>query len=236
MLGLVLGLSGVGAGAVLTPALILGLRLQPSAAVGTSLAFSLVTKLAGGAQHLRQGTLDPRTAGWLAAGSLPVALATSLLITGHSRLLSEAATRRLVAAAVVLAALAMTARLTGLLEARRFDLRGPRLAPLGALLGAVYALTSVGSGSIGVAALATVTPIGIATLVGTDVAHAALMALVTAPVYLAAGRVEVGVLAGLLTGSVPGVMLGSRLVSRLPERVVKGTVLVAVWAVAARLA
>jgi uncharacterized membrane protein YfcA len=235
-LGLALGLSGVGGGVVLTPLLILWLRLPATVAVGTSVAFSLVTKLAGGVQHLRQGTVDRSTVAWLAAGSLPTALLTSLAVNTWGRgLLSEATTQRLVAGAVLLSAVVMTLRLLGLVRPRRRPPARAALVLLGMILGAVFALTSVGSGSIAVAALVVMTSLAIAPLVGTDVTHAALMAAVTAPVYLAGGRVDVPVLLPLLVGSLPGVLLGSRLAARLPEPVVRGTVLVAVWAIAVRL-
>jgi uncharacterized membrane protein YfcA len=235
-LGLALGLSGVGGGVVLTPLLILWLRLPATFAVGTSVAFSLVTKLVGGVQHLRQGTVDRSTVAWLAAGSMPSALLTSLAAnTWGRRLLSEATTQRLVAGAVLLCAVVMTLRLVGVVKPLHRRPARVTLIPLGMALGAVFALTSVGSGSIAVAALVVLTPLAIAPLIGTDVTHAALMAAVTAPVYLAGGRVDVPVLLPLLVGSLPGVLLGSRLAARLPEPVIKGTVLVAVWAIAVRL-
>lgn len=235
-LGVALGLSGVGGGVVLTPLLILWLRLPPSIAVGTSLGFSLVTKVVGGAQHLRQGTIDRATVGWLAAGSLPSALLTSVWANTIGRnIVSEGVTQRLVAGAVVVSASVMTLRLLGLVSPSKRPVPGPALVAVGIVLGAVFAITSVGSGSIAVAALVILTPLGIGPLVGTDVAHAALMAAVTAPVYLASGRIDGSVLLPMLSGSIPGVVIGSRLAARLPAKVVKGTVLVAVWAIAARL-
>lgn len=235
-LGVALGLSGVGGGVVLTPLLILWLRIAPTVAVGTSLGFSLVTKLVGGAQHLRQGTVDRRAVLWLAAGSVPSAFGAAVWVNSAGRhVLSEGVTQRLIALAVLLSATVMTLRLLGLIRPLGRPLPGPALVPVGAALGIIFAITSVGSGSIAVAALVVLTPLAIGPLVGTDVAHAALMAAVTAPVYLAGGRVDTGVLVPLLVGSIPGVVIGSRLAARLPSRVVKGTVLVAVWAVAARL-
>lgn len=235
-LGIALGLSGVGGGVVLTPLLILWLRLPAAVAVGTSVAFSLVTKAVGGVQHLRQGTVDRTTVLWLAAGSLPASFITSIAANLWLRpILTEVATQRLVAAAVVLSATVMTLRMFGVVHPLSNPLPKPALAPFGALLGAVFALTSIGSGSIALAALVVVTSLSVSRLVGTDVAHAALMAAATAPVYLAGGRVDIPVLVPLLAGSLPGVVIGSRLAVRLPERVIKGTMLLAVWAIAARM-
>jgi uncharacterized protein len=235
-LGVVLGLSGVGGGVILTPLLIVWLRVQPTVAVGTSVAFSLVTKVVGGMQHLRQGTVDRPTIAWLAAGSLPTAIAAGAWATTIGReLLTEGVTQRLVAAAVVLSASVMTLRLLGVVRPLSRPLPRPALVPLGAALGVIFGITSVGSGSIAVAALVVLTPLAIGPLVGTDVAHAALMAAVTAPVYLVSGRVDFDVLLPLLAGSIPGVVVGSRLAARLPERAVRGAVLVGVWTIAARL-
>ena len=235
ILGVALGVSGVGGGVLLTPLLIL-FRVQPTLAVGTSMAFSLVTTAVGGWQHLRQGTIDRAVVAWLAAGSLPVALVTSALVnTVGRRLVTDQLTKDLVVAAVILSAVAMTVRLTGLVKPVR-PLAGPALVPIGALLGFVFALTSVGSGSIAVATLVVVTTLPIGKLIGTDVGHAALMAAVTAPFYFAGGHVATLLVAELLIGSLPGVVIGSRLAARLPERAVKGTVLCAMWIVALRLA
>lgn len=235
-LGIALGISGVGGGVVLTPILIVWLRLPASVAVGTSAAFSLATKLAGSVQHLRQGTVDRSRVAWLAAGSIPAALAGALLANGWWRpALTEANTERLVAAAVLVSATVMTLRLAGVVRPLARPLGGPALIPAGAALGLIFALTSVGSGSIAVAALIVITSLPIARLVGTDVAHAALIAAVTAPIYLASGRVNLQVLLPLVLGSLPGVVIGSRMAARLPERVVRGTVLVAVWAIVARM-
>lgn len=236
-LGVALGISGVGGGVVLTPILILWLRLPAAVAVGTSAAFSLVTKVAGATQHLRQGTVDPPTVAWLAAGSVPGALVSAVAANAWMRpVLSEQITERLVAGAVLLSATIMTLRLLRIIRPLAKPLRGPALVPLGLGLGIIFALTSVGSGSIAVAALVVVTSLSISRLVGTDVAHAALIAAVTAPVYLASGRVDLPVLLPLVLGSLPGAVLGSRLAIRLPERVVRGTVLIAVWAIVARMA
>lgn len=236
-LGIALGISGVGGGVLLTPLLILAMRVQPTVAVGTSLAFSLVTKLFGGLQHLRQGSIDRGTVLWLACGSVPAAATTALLVNTLGRgLVTDEVTRRLVLLAVLLAAVVMTARVTGVFKPRERSIGGPALIPVGAVLGVVFALTSVGSGSIAVAILVVITALPIARLVGTDVAHAAIMAAVTAPFYFAGGRVDMPLLGALLVGSIPGVVLGSRLAVLLPERVVKGVLVVAMWAVAVKLA
>lgn len=236
-LGVILGLTGIGAGSLLTPALIVAVHVRPVTAVGTSLAFSLLTKSAGALQHLRQGTVEARLVGRLAMGSLP----SALLSLGLVRLLAaqgalpDAVVQRLVGIVVVLVAALMTIRFAGWLPAPRRPLASGWFVALGAFLGASTALTSVGSGTIAVALLAVATPLAAPALVGSDLAHAALLALATAPFYLAAGHVDVGLVAQLGLGALPGVVLGSRLAVWVPERVVKGALVVAAWTLAVRL-
>lgn len=235
-LGVALGISGLGGGTVLTPLLILWFRLPATVAVGTSIAFSLATKVVGGLQHLRQGTIHRPTVIWLAMGSLPGAIATSLWLGSWGRqALSEGALQHLLGVVIVASAAVMTLRLLGLLQPLRRPLPKYALIPVGAVLGAVFALTSVGSGSLTLAVLIVLSSLTTARLVGTDVSHAALMAAATAPIYLLRGDVDLSLLLPLLLGSLPGVVIGSKLAARVPERLIKGTVLVTAWAIAARL-
>ena len=236
-IGVALGLTGVGAGAVLTPALVLFAGVRPVVAVGTSLVFSVITKTAGSAQHIRQGTSDLRMVRWMAAGSLPAAVVSLTLVhTVVSKgVLLDVFTQRAITAALVVVAVVMTLRFLNRLPSRVRPASPRALTGLGALLGVMVALTSVGSGSVAIAVLGLLTPLGVASLVGTDMVHAALLAAVTAPFYIAAGHVDLPLALGLGIGSVPGVIVGSRLAKVLPERVARGAVLVAVWAAALKL-
>lgn len=232
-IGAVLGATGVGAGSVLTPALVL-LGVRPAIAVGTSLVFSLLTKPVGAAQHIRQGTADLRAVRWLATGSLPTAVASLVLVHTviPSRVLLDSFTQHAIAAALVIVAVVMTLRLTNRLPRRDRTLPPAALVAVGSFIGMMVALTSVGSGSIAIALLGVLTSLTVAQLVGTDMLHAALLAAVTAPFYLASGTVDVGLALGLAIGSIPGVVVGSRLTVAMPERVTRGTVVAAVWLVA----
>lgn len=236
-IGVALGLTGVGAGAILTPALVLFAGVRPVVAVGTSLVFSVITKTAGSVQHVRQGTCDVRTVRWMATGSLPAAVISLVLVrTVVPRgVLLDVFTQRAITAALVLVAVVMTLRFLNRLPARSRPAPAAALVGLGVVLGVMVALTSVGSGSVAITVLGLLTPLAVSSLVGTDMLHAALLSLVTAPFYLAAGNVNLGVALGLAIGSVPGVIVGSRLTALLPERVTRGAVLVAVWAVALKL-
>lgn len=232
-----LGLTGVGAGAVLTPALVLFAGVHPVVAVGTSLVFSVITKTAGAMQHIRQGTADPRTVLWMAAGSIPVAIVSLLLVrlVVPRGVLLDVFTQRAITAALILVALVLTLRFFNRLPVRRRPAAPVALVALGVLIGVMVALTSVGSGSIAIACLGLLTPMAVASLIGTDMAHAALLSMVTAPFYVLAGTVDYTLALGLALGSIPGVVVGSRLAAWLPERVTRGAVLVVVWVVALRL-
>jgi uncharacterized membrane protein YfcA len=232
-IGVALGLTGVGAGSVLTPALVL-LGVRPAVAVGTSLLFSLLTKPVGAAQHLRQGTVDRRAVRWLATGSLPAAVVSLLLVHTviPSRVLLDSFTQHAIAAALVIVAMVLTLRLTNRLPRPAGVVTKRRLVLVGVGIGVMVALTSVGSGSVAIAMLGVLTTLTVPQLIGTDMLHAALLAAVTAPFYLASGTVDVGLALGLAVGSIPGVILGSRLAVAIPERFTRGTVVAAVWLVA----
>jgi uncharacterized membrane protein YfcA len=226
-----LGLTGVGAGSLLTPVLVLFAGVHPVVAVGTSLVFSVITKTAGTLQHLRQRTTDLRTVRWMAAGSIPSAIASLILVRTvvPKGALLDVFTQRAITAALILVATVLTLRFLNRLPVRRAPAPHGALVSLGVLVGVMVALTSVGSGSITIACLGLLTPMAVASLVGTDMAHAALLSLVTAPFYMLAGTVD------YTLALVPGVIVGSRLAAWLPERVTRGMVLVVVWAVALRL-
>lgn len=232
-IGVALGLTGVGAGSLLTPALVL-LGSGAAVAVGTSLLFSLITKPLGGLQHLRQGTADLRAVRWLAAGSLPAAIVTLGVV--HTLIPSGASldhfTQRAMAVALVLVALVMTLRLCNLLPQSRQTTAPGALVGVGAAIGVMASITSVGGGSMAIAALSLLTPLTVPQMVGTDMVHAALLAAVTVPFYLAAGTVATGLALGLAVGSLPGVVVGSRLAVAIPDPITRGSVLAAVWIVA----
>ena len=235
--GVGLGFTGVGAGALLTPLLVLIAGVHPVTAVGTSLVFSMITKTAGSLQHLRQKTADYRTVRWMATGSLPAAIAALILVRTvvPKGVLLDVFTQRAITAALVLVAIILTLRFLNRLPVRRTPAPPAALIALGVLVGVMVAITSVGSGSVAVAFLGLLTPMAVASLVGTDMTHAALLSFVTAPFYMLAGTVNYELALGLAIGSVPGVVLGSRLTTLVPEPVTRGAVLVVVWAVALRL-
>lgn len=226
VVGLLVGLTGMGGAVVMTPLLMLGLGLPPTIAVGTDLVYATVTKLAGAWQHWRQGTVDFQVVRALALGSLPASLAAVGLLTWLRREeagLADVWLGRAIGLALILAALLMLQRVF-LGNARVSPVGAPTrcragvITLIGALGGFLVGLTSVGSGSLILALLVFVVPLSTERLVGTDVAHAALLVGTVALAHLYLGHVDLALAGQLLAGSVPGVLLGSRLTLQVPRR------------------
>jgi uncharacterized protein len=228
--GFVVGLTGVGGGSLMTPLLVLLFGFHPVTAVGTDLLYASVTKTCGTAVHHIGQTVEWRVVGWLGAGSLPASLLTLLLI---SRLLHSASTvasliSYVLGYALLLSALSLLFRRRILALAHVLSLhRRPRREAaatvlLGALLGALVSLSSVGAGALGVTMLVLLYPhLPIARIIGTDIAHAVPLTLVAGLGHLAVGTVDLSLLASLLVGSLPGIALGSVIASRAPERALR---------------
>lgn len=236
--GFSVGLTGVGGGSFLTPFLILVLRTHPAVAVATSLVFTLVTRAVGSVQHLRQQTVDLKVVRQLAMGSVPAAIAASLVLSrfagGGSS--SDPIRARLIQACLVVAAAVLTYRLFVPVRPGNGDDNPVKLTLLGVLVGTMVAMSSVGSGSVAVAGLIGLTSLPIARVVGTDMVHAVILAAVAAPLVLLQTRFDFHLAALLILGSLPGVVIGSKLAVLVPERVTRLTVTVAVWTLALKVA
>jgi uncharacterized membrane protein YfcA len=225
LVGLLVGLTGMGGGVVMTPLLMLGLGLPPTTAVGTDLAYAALTKLAGAWQHWRQRTVDFRVVRDLALGSLPASLAAVGLLTWlhwSDVRLADVWLERAIGLALILAALLMLQwvflRDARVSPAGTLIYRRAGVIAIGALGGFLVGLTSVGSGSLILALLTLVAPFSAEKLVGTDITHATLLVGTAALAHLYLGHVDLALVGQLLIGSVPGVLLGSRLTLRVPRR------------------
>ncbi|MEQ8824157.1 MAG: sulfite exporter TauE/SafE family protein [Filomicrobium sp.] len=240
--GLLVGLTGVGAGALTTPLLISGFGVAPAVAVGTDLLFAGLTKIGGAWRHHQLGHVNWKILGYLAAGSILAALATLALIFGvQSEKTDLGPTIKLVlAATLVMSAIAVP--LIPVLLVRRKKTPSTTVASrplatiaMGAVIGAIVTLTSVGAGAIGVAVLTLLYPMLRARhIVGTDIVHAVPLTLLSGTGHLSIGNVDYAILAALLIGSVPGIMIGSRLTSVFPDWLLR-LILAAVLASAAYL-
>jgi uncharacterized protein len=226
--GLLIGLTGMGGGSLMTPFLILVVGTRPVVAVGTDLAYGAITKIAGAWMHYRQGTVDLALVRRLAVGSVPagiaaVGLVRVLPVTGID---PDEAVRQALGAVLVLVAVIMLARSIGVLSGDfpqrwRDALQGRATIAAGGIIGALVGFTSVGSGALLVPFLVCVFPQNSARIVGTDVFHAAILLTVTAAGHAHADAVDWPLAAALLGGSIPGVAVGSWMAPRMPARALR---------------
>jgi uncharacterized membrane protein YfcA len=222
VVGLLVGLTGMGGGVLMTPLLMLGLGMPATAAVGTDLAYSLFTKIAGSWQHLRQRTVDMALVRTLAMGSVPASIVAVGILAWlqHRQIrgLETTLARTIGGALVVAAALLAWRALSGAMpQVHPVEHRRIAIIAVGALGGLLVGLTSVGSGSVIMALLVFFVPLEPRTLVGSDVVHGAILVGVAAAGHALLGNVDAGLAAQLLVGSVPGVIIGSRLTLRTPR-------------------
>lgn len=230
IVGLLVGLTGMGGGVLMTPLLMLGVGLPPSSAVATDLLYSAPTKIVGGWQHWRQGTVDRRVVRDLAMGSIPaslLAVAVLAYLQSGDETLSERWLEQCIGGVMVIAATIMLVRIIQRLRSgedaesatnwQRRLYRQPWVIVIGALGGFLVGLTSIGSGSLIIALLVLVVSLDPKRLVGTDVLHAAVLVSTAAVAHLFLGNADFGVAGLLLIGSIPGVLLGSRLAIRVPR-------------------
>ena len=218
VVGVLVGLTGIGGGSLMTPLLILAGGVPPTVAIGTDLAYGAITKTVGGWRHLRIGTVDLGLTGWLAVGSVP----GSLIGVMATDLVRVETLLVLVAVALVIAALGILARalIANPREREAVDLAGRRTragaAVTGFVLGGIVGMTSVGSGALIGLVLLLVFRLTPHRVVGTDVFHAAILLWTAGLAHLAAGNVDLLLTATLLLGSLPGVWLGAWLCLRVP--------------------
>jgi hypothetical protein len=228
LVGFLVGVTGMGGGAVMTPFLISVVGIGPVVAVGTDLVYSAATKTVGAWLHTRQRTVDFVLVKRLAMGSVPAGLAAVALIRvlPSAGVNADQAVRRALGVVLILVALVMLCRLfarreQSLPERWRAALEGRGTIAAGAIVGALVGFTSVGSGALLVPFLICVYPLSPATVVGTDVFHAAILVSVTGLAHAQGGAVDWQLAVTLLAGSIPGVMLGTWIAPRAPVRVLR---------------
>jgi uncharacterized protein len=218
--GILIGLTGIGGGSLMTPLLILVVGVQPVVAIGTDLAYGAVTKTVGGWRHLRRGTVDLGVSKWLAFGSVPGALTGVFLLERLD--LDVTVLLTLVAVALLIVSIAVLARAMFVRAPREraqvaLDARTKASAvAIGAVLGLLLGLTSVGSGALIGPALILLFRLTPRRVVGTDVFHAAILLWAAALAHLAGGNIDFALMGTILLGSVPGVWIGTALVDRVP--------------------
>jgi uncharacterized membrane protein YfcA len=240
VVGLLVGLTGAGGGALMTPMLILLFGVKPSTAISSDLVAAVLMRPVGAAVHLRKGTVNLRLVGWMVAGSVPMAFVGAYLL--HLFGSSSAAQDRVettLGAALLAGAAAMVLRY--ILDLRSGQQRTAivqdivcRPLPtvcIGMIGGIIVGMTSVGSGSLMIVLLLFLYPmLSAGQLVGTDLTQAVPLTLAAALGALAFGHVEFAVSASIVIGSVPAVLVGSFLSSRAPDRYIRPVITFVIFA------
>ncbi len=233
--GLVVGLTGVGGGSLMTPLLIFGFGIKPYLAVGTDLLFAAFTKLGGSVHLARSRAIDWPVVGLLCLGSIPAALATIYILhrvgpanPGVQQLMTSTLGAALLLTAVATLYKAVRGKSTPRNIAREqlAQAAKPRHWALpvlfGAAIGTLVTLSSVGAGAIGVTVLMLLYPaLPLPRIVAADIAYAVPLTLVAGLGHASIGSVNWELLVTLLAGSLPGIWLGSRLVHKTPDRVIR---------------
>jgi len=231
LIGLLVGMTGMGGGALLTPLLIFLFGFKPTLAVGTDILHGAVFKTFGAVRHRRLGTVHARMTVWMLVGSAPMSLVgveTAEAIASRYGDSVESLSGKVIGAALVLGGLGFFAK-TFLKRGVQPDnaplvlARRERLAALALGIGGgfIVGLTSVGSGTFFALVMLLVFPLTAVKIVGTDIFHAAALLWVAGLSHLFHGNVDLVAMASLLLGSIPGVLLGSQLTVRAPERALR---------------
>ena len=242
--GVLVGLTGVGGGSLMTPLLVLLFHFHPATAVGTDLLYAAATKTAGTAVHGLRDTVDWRIVRRLGAGSVPGA---ALTLAGLAYFGPASKSQGALISFVLGVALLMTSatilfrpQILAFAARRRREVSDRRVALLtvltGLVLGVLVSLTSVGAGALGVTALLLLYPrLPTIRIIGSDIAHAVPLTLVAGAGHWMLGTVNWHLLASLLVGSVPGIVVGSLLATRAPDLVLRPILAVTMILVGARL-
>jgi len=225
--GILVGLTGIGGGSMMTPLLIIFAGVQPVVAIGTDLAYGAITKTLGGWRHFRKGTVDVGVSKWLAVGSVPGSIlgvmAVNRLHDAYGDGFDTTLLYAIAAALVVVAVTVLTRALfmPRLLEREQHSVTltpGVRAgaAGIGFVLGGLVGMTSVGSGALIGLALILVFRLTPHRVVGTDVFHAAVLLWSAGIAHWITGNVDFVLMGNILIGSLPGVLIGTHLITKVP--------------------
>jgi len=243
MVGILVGMTGVGGGSLMTPLLVLLFGFHPATAVGTDLLYASVTKSVGTAVHGSRQTVDWRIVMGLAMGSIPAAIITIFTMsrlgaTGtHTQILNL-----LLGAALLLTAVATFFRPVILKwTGEHFHPEGKTVISrwtvlIGVMLGVLVSITSVGAGALGTTALLILYPrLPIAKIAGSDIAHAVPLTLIAGLGHWWMGSVDFSLMGALLIGSIPGIVIGSLFASRSSDNVLRPLLAVTLLLVSIKL-
>jgi uncharacterized membrane protein YfcA len=227
LVGILVGMTGMGGGSLMTPILILLFGFDAKVAVGTDILHGAVFKSFGAVRHRMLGTVHARLALWMLLGSAPLSLLGVKIASGFGEG-TNSTMQKIVGGALILGGLGFAAKtfIRGRADDAPFLLqtRDKVIAvAIGAVGGFVVGLTSVGSGTFFGLAMLLVFPLTAPKIVGTDITHAAALLWVAGTGHLVQGNVDLHAMAWLLVGSIPGVLLGSQMSISVPERALRFT-------------
>ncbi len=235
LVGLIIGLTGVGGGSLMTPILVLGFGISPTIAVGTDLLYAAITKSSGVIFHHKNGTVDWKIVFLLGSGSVPCSVLTIFFLerlraSGFNYdhiIISTLAVMLIITAIIII----IKNRLLSFIHSHHDNnlairlIRGNRAQITvlsGCLLGIVVTLSSVGAGAIGSAILFLLYPYKRPiSIIGTDLAHAVPLTAIAGFGHLHFGSIDFSLLFGLLAGGLPAIYLGSMIGKKLPDRVLR---------------
>lgn len=244
LVGVLVGLTGVGGGSLMTPLLVLLFGFHPVTAVGTDLLYASVTKTVGTAVHGKEGRVQWRIVLLLASGSVPSAALTILIMSRVGTLAAEAAgtLNLLLGAALLLTSFSIFFRPLILnwaghhihaMEPARLD-RWTII--LGAILGVLVSVTSVGAGALGTTALLILYPrLPVARIAASDIAHAVPLTFIAGLGHWLMGSVDLTLMIGLLAGSIPGIIIGSLVSGRSSDSILRPVLAITLLIVAVRM-
>jgi uncharacterized protein len=245
VVGLLVGLTGAGGGALMTPMLILLFGIKPSTAISSDLVAAVLMRPFGAAVHIRKGTVNFKLVGWLVCGSVPMAFLGAYLLhllgngSAAQSLTAQDRVETVLGAALLIGAAAMVLRYV--LDWRGGHQRLARVSEItpkplltigiGAIGGIIVGMTSVGSGSLMIVMMLFLYPmLSAGQLVGTDLTQAVPLTLAAAAGALLFGHVQFAVTASIVIGSIPAVLVGSFLSSRAPDRVIRPIITFVIFA------
>jgi hypothetical protein len=225
--GVLVGMTGMGGGSLMTPILVFVFGISPTTAIGTDIAHGAVFKTVGAVQHRRMGNVRARLAGWMLIGSAPMSLLgvwVSVQLTRRYGDDVESVMGQVLGAALLFGAAGLVAKSlvhpgsTGEMPGRLSRRDCVAAILIGAFGGFIVGLTSVGSGVFFGLTLLIIFPLRAHKVVGTDIFHAAVLLYIAGAAHWAAGNVDFGILGWLLLGSIPGVLIGGRVSFAIPEQ------------------
>jgi hypothetical protein len=226
LVGVLVGMTGMGGGSLLTPMLVLLFGFKPTVAIGTDVLHGAIFKSFGAWRHRALGTVHARLGLWMFAASAPCSL-LGVLASHHLGKSAEETQKAILGVALIVCGVGFLAKVLVRGKANgdtlgRLATRDRAIAiALGAAGGFVVGLTSVGSGTFFGLVMLLAFPLSVQRLVGTDIFHAAALLWVAGIAHLASGNVDLAAMGSLLVGSIPGVLIGSQLTIKLPDRTMR---------------